>query len=83
MAADKIIPPRRMAGIVTRTGMPEQVFSNWCDDMTAKSNGLEGEGSPEGVVNAPRFWLYVNVLTDEVYLKRTKLGDASGWLLIS
>ena len=82
MAADKILAPRRTASI-TRNGMPEQVFSTWCEDVTAKANGIEGEGSPEGVVNAPRLWIYVNILTDEVYLKRTRLGDTNGWLLLS
>ena len=82
MAADKIVTPRRMAGIVTRTGMPEQVFSNWCDEVTNKLNGIEGEGSPEGVVDAPRLSLYVNILTNDLWIKRTPLGDNTGWKLL-
>ena len=82
MAADKIVTPRRMAGIVTRTGMPEQVFSSWCDEGTIKRNGIEGEGSPEGVVNAPRLSFYVNILTNDLWIKRTPLGDNTGWKLL-
>jgi hypothetical protein len=82
MAADKILAPRRTAQI-TLGGLPSQVFSNWCESVSGRLNGIEGEGSPVGVVDAPRLTYYVNILTDEVYLKRTRLGDTSGWLLLS
>ena len=82
MAADKITPPRRTAQI-TLGGLPTQVFSTWCEDVSRSLNGIEGEGSPVGVINAPRLTYYVNILTDEVYLKRTRLGDTDGWLLLS
>lgn len=82
MAADKILAPRRTAQ-VTLGGMPTQVFSTWCEDVTRKVNGIEGEGSPVGAIDAPRFSLYVNILTDDIYLKKSRLGDTLEWLLLS
>jgi len=79
VADKKIIPPNRQFPI-TYSGVPEQRFATWCEAITRQINGYEIEGSPEGVLDAPRFSLCVNVLTDTLYIKTTSAGILTGWL---
>ena len=79
MADKKIIAPSRQDAI-TRSGMPQQRFSTWCEAITRQINGIEIEGEPEGLVDAPRFSLCANILTDTIYIKTTSAGILTGWL---
>ena len=78
MADKKIVPPSRQIPI-TFSGMSEQRFSAWCEAVTRQVNGYELESSPEGILDAPRFSLCVNVLTDTLYIKSTSAGILTGW----
>jgi hypothetical protein len=78
VADNKIIPPNRQLPIVSQ-GIAEQRFSAWCDAITRQVNGYELKGSPEGLVDAPRFSLCANVLTDTLYIKTTSAGILTGW----
>ena len=78
MADKKIIPPSRQSPL-TFQGMPEQRFSTWIEAITRQVNGIELETNPEGLVDAPRFSLCVNVLTDTLYIKTTSAGILTGW----
>lgn len=78
MADSKVIPPSRQAQ-QSVNGYPEQRFSAWCEAVTSAVNGIEIEGSPEGLVDAARFRLCVNVLTDTLYIKTTSAGILTGW----
>lgn len=79
MADKKIIPPNRQFPIVFG-GMPEQRFATWFEAITRQVNGYEIEGEPEGVLDAPRFSLCANILTDTLYIKTTSAGNLTGWL---
>lgn len=81
MADKKIIAPFRTAPIVNG-GLPEQRFASWCEGVTRQVNGFEIEGSPEGALDAQRFSLCVNVLTDTMYIKSTSAGILTGWKII-
>ena len=59
--------------------MPEQRFSTWIEAITRQVNGIELETNPEGLVDAPRFSLCANVLTDTLYIKTTSAGILTGW----
>lgn len=78
MADNKVIPPSRQLQI-TSGGLPEQRFSAWCEAITRQINGYELEGLPEGVLDAPRFSLCANILTDTLYIKTTSAGILTGW----
>lgn len=78
MADKKIIPPSRQLQI-TQGGIPEQRFAAWCEAVTRQINGVEIEGNPEGVLDAPRFSLCANILTDTLYIKTTSAGILTGW----
>ena len=79
MADNRIIPPSRQTQI-TQGGIPEQRFSTWCEAVTRQINGYELRGEPEDNLDAPRFSLCVNVLTDTLYIKTTSAGILTGWL---
>lgn len=78
MADNKIVPPSRQIPI-TFQGMAEQRFSAWCEAISRQVNGYEIEGSPEGVLDAQRFSLCANILTDTLYIKTTSAGNLTGW----
>lgn len=78
MADKKIVPPSRQTPL-TFQGMPEQRFSTWIEAVTRQVNGYELETSPEGLLDAPRFSLCVNVLTGTLYIKSTSGGILTGW----
>lgn len=79
MADNKIIPPSRQLPIISG-GFSEQRFAAWCESVTRQINGYEIKGSPEGVLDAPRFSLCANILTDTLYIKTTSAGILTGWL---
>lgn len=79
MADNKIIAPSRTIPIITQ-GIATQRFAAWCDSVTRQVNGYEIEESPEGALDAPRFSLCVNVLTDTLYIKSTSAGISTGWV---
>ena len=78
MADNKVVPPSRQTNI-SRNGMPEQRFSAWCESITRQVNGYEIERNPEGLLDAPRFSLCANILTDTLYIKTTSAGILTGW----
>lgn len=73
--------------IVDGDGYMDQVFRSWAG-LVADSLPITGEGSPEGVVIAPQFSLYLDVLGAAGSIQYRKMlpsvsGDKSkGWLAV-
>jgi hypothetical protein len=82
MSNKKSIPPNRNSPYIQQDGKPNDEFYNWMQTVSSLLNGIEGEGSPVGVIDAVRLTMYVNILTNDVWIKRTPQGDTAGWLLL-
>lgn len=83
MALNKVVTPDRTGAFVDGKGQSKDQFYNWVGDVTQQLNGIEIQGSPEGVVDAPRFFLCANILTDKLYIKTTSAGILTGWHLLN
>lgn len=82
-----IIQPHRSEAVVTEDLRTQQTMRAWMDSITEMVNFLEiaeGNGSPEGVVEARKKKLYFNNTGSAgtfVYIKTTDTGD-TGWVAI-
>jgi hypothetical protein len=83
VADSKIIAPDRLASVVMGNGAMQDRFALWCQSVTDNANkDLVGTGSPEGVVDAVRFAIYIDDSANDVYLKTTQKGINTGWKLL-
>lgn len=76
---NKIVPPTRTSAYVGGDGKPFDQFASWVTAVSDSINGIEVEGSPEGIIDAKRFSLCVDILTDTLYIKTTSAGILTGW----
>lgn len=65
--------------IVGKDGKPTQAFYLAIEALVSQQT-LDGEGSPEGVLEAKEKAKYWDRLTDDMYFKTTPEGN-SGWIL--
>lgn len=80
MADSKIVQFDRAAAVVTTQGTMQDRLGNWAQSVTNQLNqNIAGSGSPEGVTDSRRFALYIDVDTDDVYIKTTEQGTLTGW----
>jgi len=82
MSNKRTVTPNRNNAYTFPDGKPRDEFYNWMQNVTIQINGIEGEGSPVGVIDAVRLTMYVNILTNDIWIKRTPLGDNTGWQLL-
>lgn len=83
MADNKLVSPDRTIPVSNR-GIMENRFANWTEETTNRINTsvIEGDGSPEGAVNARRLTFYYDRTNENLYIKSTNLGDSTGWKLV-
>jgi hypothetical protein len=83
MALEKIVSPDRTIP-VTQKGMMENRFANWTENVTRwiTTAVIEGDGTPEGSVNARRLTLYFDTTNDVLYIKKTDSGSSTGWVQV-
>lgn len=82
MSNKRAILPNRNSSYLQKDAKPNDDFYNWMAAVTSLVNGIEGEGSPVGVFDGVRLTMYVNILTDDIWIKKTPLGDNAGWVMI-
>lgn len=80
---DKVIPPLRTVPQYNE-GIPSERVANWQEIVSRKINNvvLESNGTPEGTINAPKLSFCFDVTNDNLYIKKSQLGDSTGWVLI-
>ncbi len=67
--------------IVDKQGKPTTEFFTLLESLV-NLEILDGEGSPEGVETARFKSLYIDTLTNDLYIKTTIESDNTGWILI-
>ncbi len=79
--AKQIINQTQGTAIVDAQGMPTVEFFTLIEAVT-NLEIINDEGAPEGVVNARFKSLYIDTLTNLVYIKTTNESLNTGWVLI-
>lgn len=79
----KLVAPDRTIDAVEHNRLTDRV-ATWAEQVTSRVNNaiVEGEGTPEGSVSAPRLTLYFDNINDQLYIKKSQLGSATGWVLL-
>lgn len=86
MSKRTVVPPVATQPIVNTRFTMEEAFRNWTLLVTSLGVPVIGEGSPEGVVDAPQFALYLDslaIVPPMQYRKMiTQIGGNTklGWL---
>lgn len=80
---DKIIVPLRTEK-QTQEGFATRRLSDWQDQVTRRVNNvvLEGSGTPEGSVDAPKLAFYLDTAVNTLYIKTTQEGSLTGWVAV-
>lgn len=80
---DKIIVPNRTEQQV-QDGRATRRLADWQDQVTRRVNNsvLEGSGTPESNVDAPKLSFYFDTVAQTLYIKTTSIGDKTGWVLV-
>lgn len=81
--ATKVIAPDRTVQ-VTSGGLMTNRFATWSEQVSYRINNaiVEGSGSPEGAVNAPRLTFYFDNVANTLYIKKSQLGSSTGWVAL-
>ncbi len=66
--------------IVDKQGKPTTEFFTLLESLV-NLEILDGEGSPEGVETGRFKSLYIDTLTNDLYIKTTIESDNTGWIL--
>ncbi len=67
--------------IVDKQGKPTIEFFTLLESLV-NLEILDGEGSPEGIETSRFKSLYIDILTNDLYIKTTIESDNTGWILI-
>lgn len=81
--ADKVITPQR-TDVQVQGGMATRRLADWQDQVTRRVNNivLEGSGTPEAIVDAPKLTFYFDTVAETLYIKTTVIGDNTGWVTV-
>ena len=68
--------------IVDSNGKPTVAFFTLIEALT-NLEIIDGEGTPEGVINARFKSLFIDTITSNLYIKTTQDSSNTGWVLVT
>lgn len=77
-----ISPPGRNKAIIDALLVPLQFFASWMQLVSEGAQTLDGDGTPEGVVEGRLGWSYIDTTASDYYVKTTDGGD-TGWIKLN
>jgi len=77
-----IRPPGRNKEIIDLVLRPLQFMASWMQSVSEGAQTLDGDGSPEGVVEAQLGGKYIDTTASDYYVKITD-GSDTGWLKLN
>lgn len=80
--AKELINQTYGTAIVDAGGMPTTAFFTLLEGLV-NLEILDAEGAPEGIVNSRFKSLYIDTLTNFVYIKTTNESLNTGWVLVT
>lgn len=78
----RIGPPGRDRRLVEDNLAPTQQVTTWAQRVSEGAQTLEGEGSPEGVVEGFIGWDFLDTL-NTVFYKKSIEGGTTGWIALN